>query len=314
MSRSRLAIMAVAAVIIAICSSQSLMSAEAPPLPFHTIEGYGGGAITPMAYLVNPGPECRVFGKPSVAMTFGNLGEKQLSALTITETLYERIELGYGGDRLSLGNLPTDVQATTGLNINCGGHVWLHNFNTRVLVVKEGTDFGGLSLPAITAGAHVKVNNGISGINQCLGGALETIGYRNNVGVDFTLTATKSFAEIVGRPFFVTAGVRGSKASQLGFLGFGDKYRATFEGNVVYMPFDRLVLAYEFRQKTNPYGTIASSTPGEFLIGDENNWHAIDAAYILNNQTTLCVGWGNFGNLANAQANGSWCMQLKYEF
>ena len=26
----------------------------APPLPFHTIEGVGGGAITPMAYLANP--------------------------------------------------------------------------------------------------------------------------------------------------------------------------------------------------------------------------------------------------------------------
>jgi len=27
---------------------------KGPPLPFHTIEGYGGGALTPMAYLVNP--------------------------------------------------------------------------------------------------------------------------------------------------------------------------------------------------------------------------------------------------------------------
>ena len=32
---------------------------KGPPLPFHTIEGYGGGAITPMAYLVNAGPKKR---------------------------------------------------------------------------------------------------------------------------------------------------------------------------------------------------------------------------------------------------------------
>ncbi|MHC4985272.1 MAG: hypothetical protein ACYTFO_03860, partial [Planctomycetota bacterium] len=30
---------------------------KGPPLPLHCIEGYGGGAITPVAYLVNPGAE-----------------------------------------------------------------------------------------------------------------------------------------------------------------------------------------------------------------------------------------------------------------
>lgn len=29
---------------------------DGPPLPVHTIEGGGGAAITPIAYLVNPGP------------------------------------------------------------------------------------------------------------------------------------------------------------------------------------------------------------------------------------------------------------------
>ena len=36
-----------------------------PPLPVHTTEGYGGGAITPTAYLVNPGPKGQVFGLPA---------------------------------------------------------------------------------------------------------------------------------------------------------------------------------------------------------------------------------------------------------
>ena len=40
---------------------------------------------------------------------------------------------------------------------------------------------------------------------------------------------------------------------------FGNTYHTTFEGNIVYMPTDRIVLAYEFRQKADPYGTIASS-------------------------------------------------------
>ena len=62
---------------------------KGPPLPFHCIEGYGGGAITPMAYLVNPGAPGCVFGKPAVGLTVGNLGDKQLQAITVTETLYD---------------------------------------------------------------------------------------------------------------------------------------------------------------------------------------------------------------------------------
>ncbi len=286
---------------------------KAPPLPFHTIEGYGGAAITPMAYLVNPGPESGIVGKPAVALSIGNLGEKQLTAVTITETLFGRLELGYGCDRLGLGDLPNDIQSTTTTDIETGD-VWLHNFNARLLLVKEDTCWGGIALPAITAGVHYKHNEGITSINQHLNNVLDTIGYRNNDGVDFTLTVTKNFAKLVGRPLFVTAGLRESEAAQLGFLGFGNTYFTTFEGNVVFLPFDRIVVAYEFRQKHDPYGTIASNEPGEFLIGDENNWHAMDVAYILNNHTTLCAGWGNLGNLANASANGAWWLQLKYEF
>lgn len=284
-----------------------------PPLPFHSIEGYGGGAITPMAYLVNPSTNGSVFGKPAGAISVGNFGDKQLAALTVTETIFDRVELGYGADRLGLGDLSNDIQRSTDMDMETGD-VWLHNFNVRFLMVKEDTELAGIPLPAVTAGAHFKVNNGISQINDNLNGALTSIGYRSNSGTDFTITATKNIAKLVGRPLFVTAGFRESQAAQLGFLGFGDTYRASFEGNVAYMPTDRIVLAYEFRQKTSPYGTLASDEPGEFLVGDENNWNAIDAAYILNKQTTFCVGWGNFGNLVNSEANGSWWMQLKYEF
>ena len=286
---------------------------KAPPLPFHSIEGYGGGAITPMAYLVNPGAPGCVFGKPAAALTVGNLGDKQLQAITVTETLYDRIELGYGADRLGLGDLPNDIQSQTGMDTETGD-VWLHNFNVRLLLVKEDTTLAGIPLPAITAGVHFKYNDGIAQINNNLNNALSTIGYRANNGVDFTLTATKNIAKIVGRPLFVTAGLRESEAAELGFLGFGDTYHMTFEGNIVYMPTDRIAIGYEFRQKMDPYDTLASSEPGEWLVGPEDNWHAVEAGFVLNMHTTLCVGWGHFGNMVDSEANNSWLMQLKHEF
>ena len=292
---------------------------KGPPLPFHTIEGVGGGGITPMAYLINPGSDCCPFGKPSAAITDINAGAKNLTALTVTETLFGRIELGYGADRLGLGTLPDDIRNTTGVDI-AHSDVWLHNFNVRALLVKENdTPLGDIAMPAITAGIDFKVNDGIGSINQNLNNALHadvlgSIGYRHSNGTDFTLTASKTIPKtLFDRPLIVTGGLRLSEAADLGFLGFGDTYHATFEGSVCFLPFDKLLIGYEFRQNTNPFtGNIVVN--GITLIGGEDNWQAIDAALIVNKNTDLIVGYGHLGNLANAEANGTWFFQFKYEF
>jgi hypothetical protein len=310
---ARLAVGAAIAALLLVPQARAQEEEKAPPLPFHAIEGYGGGAITPMAYLVNPGPKDSILGKPAMGLTVGNLGDKQLEAITITETLYDRIELGYGADRASLGDLPSDIEESTDTDIETGS-VWLHNFNVRFLLVKEDTPLAGIPLPAVTAGIHFKYNDGIAQINNSLGNALSTIGYRANNGVDFTLTATKNIAKIVGRPLFITAGLRESEAAEIGLLGFGNTYHLTFEGNIVLMVTERLAIGCEIRQKYDPYGTIASSEPGEMLVGPENNWYSVEAGYILNKHTTLCAGWGHFGNVVNSEADNSWLMQLKYEF
>jgi Protein of unknown function (DUF3034) len=309
----KIALGAAVAAMLLVSQANAQEEEKAPPLPFHSIEGYGGGAITPMAYLVNPGAPGCVFGKPATALTVGNIGDKQLQAITVTETLYDRIELGYGADRASLGDLPSDIQESTDMDMETGS-VWLHNFNVRFLMVKEDTCLAGIPLPAVTAGIHFKYNDGIAQINNNLGNVLSTIGYRANNGVDFTLTATKNFAKLVGLPLFLTAGLRESEAAQIGLLGFGNTYHTTFEGNVVCMLSERLAVGCEIRQKFDPYGTIASSEPGEYLVGPEDSWYAVEAGYILNKHTTLCAGWGHFGNMVNSEANNSWLMQLKYEF
>lgn len=281
--------------------------AKAPPLPFHTIEGYGGGAITPMAYLVNPGPEGAIFGLPSGAYSqvFMPNGKKDLEAWTFTETLLRRLELGYGFDRLGLGTLPQDISDATDVGIGTH-HVLLHNFNARALLLEEGSFR--LPLPALTFGTQFKYNDGIQAIDHKLGGALKDIGLDKSNGVDFTLTSTKTFVlPVIKRPLITTAGIRGSSAAQIGLLGYGDKWRPSFEGNVAFLPTDWLLVAYELRQKQSPYGTI----PG--LIGKEDSWNAIDVSWIVNSHITLVGGWGAFGNVTNERENGTWWLQLKYE-
>jgi len=283
--------------------------APAPPLPFHTIEGYGGGAITPMAYLVNPGKKGTIFGLPAAAFSNVVAGEKNLQAFTFTETLFGRVELGYAVDRFGTGTLGHDIQKATGVDAIDDDAVWLHNFNIRGLLLEENS-FGIPFLPAITGGVHFKVNDGIGSVNRKLGGALSSIGYESASGVDYTITASKTIVDKLtfNRPLIVSAGLRNSSASQLGFLGFGDDRSWTFEGNVAYLPTNWLLVAYEFRQKANPYEKI----PG--LVGDEDNWQAIDVSWIVNEHATVVGGWGMFGNLANTVEDGAWFLQFKYEF
>jgi hypothetical protein len=282
-------------------------SAEGPPLPLHTIEGSGGAILTPMAYLVNPPKKGDWFGLPAVGFSNVMMGHKNLQAFTVTENLFGRIEFGYALNRFDLGSLKGDVKDATGVDI--GTDVWMHNFNLRGLLVEENS-FGTQWIPAVTAGIHFKVNDGISDINHKLGGALDSLGYDQPWGIDYTLTASKTIAETwtLNRPLIVTGGLRNSKASNLGYLGFGNECKTTFEGSVFYLPTDWLLVGYEFRQKGNQY----SHLPG--LIGKEDDWHAIDVTWLINKNTTLAAGWGAFGNMINSTENCAWWLQLKYEF
>lgn len=143
-----------------------------------------------------------------------------------------------------------------------------------------------------------------------MSGTLGGIGYDKSSGIDFTLTASKTFVSelTLNRSLIPTGGLRNGSGAQLGFLGFGDDRSTTFEGSIAYLPTDWLLICYEFRQKSNPYHQI----PG--LVGDEDSWHAIDVGFIINEHATLVAGWGAFGNMVNTEENGAWWLQLKYEF
>lgn len=285
-------------------AQEPVVPPAAPPLPFHTIEGVGGGAITPMAYLVNPGQPGEIFGKPSVAMSYVYLGSKSLDALTVTETLFERVELGYGLNRFDMGSLPHNIYQATGVDIE-ENDVWLHHFNIRGLLLKE-QDWR----PSLTTGIHFKYNNDIEDINERLGGAMEGIGYAKNSGIDYTMTFSKMFTpKMIEGPVIISAGMRGSEAANLGILGFSDQYKLTFEGNVAIMPIQKFLVAYEFRQKANVYG---EGIPG--LINPEDNWNAFDVAFVPNENSTIVVGYGIFGDLADEKRNDALWTQIKYEF
>lgn len=284
--------------------------AKCVPLPFHCIEGYSGGAITPMAYMCNycgcgcTGAEHQA--GPTASYSLMGIGSKRLHTLAVTQAIGNRVELGGAVNQLWLGSLYDDIKKKAGAD-PVRRDVILYHLNLRGKLLPENSF--NMPLPAVSAGVHVKYNSGLVQINRRLGKAFDTIGFDKQYGVDYTLTASKTLPTLAfGRPVIVSGGVRLSKAAQVGLLGFGQTYRGSFEGSAACLPTDWLVLGYEFRGKRNPYDKI----PG--LIGDEDNWHALSASVIVNKHLTISGLAGLCGNIGNANADTTWGLQVKWEF
>jgi hypothetical protein len=279
--------------------------AAAPPLPVHTIEGYGGGSITPLAYLVNPGGKDEVFGLPSVSGTYVYIGEnKNLEAFCVTETLFQRLELGFSASRFGLGDVKDDVEAA-GFDLS-RDDVYLYTMNARFLALPENS-FDTKWLPAVTVGVHYKINDGIDDLDNDTSGAFTSLGLDNDQSVEFTLTATK-MVQVFDMPLFLTAGVRNTDAAWMGYLGFADDRSFLFEGNAVLMVNKWLALGYEFRQQADPYKQI----PG--LVEEEDNLSTLAAIFMPTEHLNISLVWGFFGNVLNEEDNSVMAIQAKWEF
>ena len=276
------------------------------PLPLHQIEGNGGIFSTLSAYIVNPPRNGEPVGRPAAGFAYVNLGhEVNLEALTVTESPWKRLELGYGWDRLGLGDLPQAIQNATTVKIS-REEVQLHNFNARLQLLTEG-EFDQKWVPALTFGAHLKYNDGIRQIDNDLGGALSAAGITHDVGEDFTLYASKLFTQLP-RPVLLELGGRATTGVWNGLGGFTSKYDFLFEGNVVVFVTGNFALAAEYRQQPNEYRPIGN------LVKAEGDWWTLDAAYVVNNHLTVAAGYGHFGNVLNHQDNGVWGITTKWEF
>src|SRR5208282_1800985 len=275
------------------------------PLPLHEIEGNGGVFSTLSAYLVNPPRNGEPVGRPSIGFGYIDIGHgRDLAALTLTDTPWKRLELGFGYDYLNLGDLPTAIKAQGGPTID--DNLALYNANARLEILQEG-EFDQKWLPAITAGIHYKYNDSINQINNQLGGTLSKIGLSDDQGLDFTLYGSKMLT-FLPRPVLVNLGGRATKSAELGLLGFTDEYSFVFEGSVVVLLTDKFMVAAEYKQQPSSFTPI----PG--LIGTPGDWWTLDAGYVINPHMTVAVGYGHFGTVANHTANTVWGITTKWEF
>lgn len=278
-----------------------------PPLPLHGIEGYGGIASTYSAYLTNTATEGNILGLPSIgAGVLGTTEGRFMGFTGVTETIGDRLELGYGLDVLTLNDLPDLVAAGTGMNMT-DDEVYMHNLNARLALIKEG-DFNQPWMPAVTIGAHYKYNDTIKSIDTDLNGTLTAIGIEDNDGIDYTLYVSKMIG-FLPRPLLLNFGVRNSEAAHIGLLGFTGEREFLLEGNAVLFVTDRFAVGAEYRQKPdNNYAAI------DGLIASEDDWWSVVAAYVVNNSLTVSGGYFNLGDVLDEENSNAFALKLKWEF
>ena len=76
--------------------------------------------------------------------------------------------------------------------------------------------------PAITVGAHVKMNEGIFHIDEGAFGTMEGSGMSDHCATDFTIVGTKKIPDLLfQRPLVASAGMRFTRGAHIGMMGFG---------------------------------------------------------------------------------------------
>ncbi len=297
----------VAALLVFMACLSGMVSAG-PPLPTHNVEGNSGVFITSTAYLVNPPENGEIWGKPSFSATFATIGEKDYESFVVTENIMGKIELGYAFERIGLGDWPADVKTASGLHVE--NHAFKHNFNIRYMIIEEG-GFDRAWMPAVTLGTHFKWNEGLNDLDKQTGGLCGNLGADHDFGTEFTAVATKTITDWLPNPLIVSAGLRNGDAIHTGLVGFAGERRTTFEGSIIYFLTDKLLLAGEFRQKSDLLHQC--SMGGKHLIKAENDWWDICLGYVVNDNMTIAGGYANVGNVFNHR-DAMWAIQIKYEF
>lgn len=274
----------------------------------HTIEGAAGGVFVPTAYLMNPGPEGQIFGMPTVSSSFmGSFGRKNLWTLSMSQTLFRRVEMGYTLSRLDTGNLNHVVRKKVGNSMKDRG-IWMHTFSTRVLLIEENSF--SLPLPAVTVGMIFKYNQTINDINSRLGIPLKAIGYDDNKGTEYTLTVTKTMHFAPIPPIEVSVGLRNTKASNLGYLGFSEHSKTLIEVGVTMYPTDWLSVRYEFRRKER----VFDAPPVAGMLEGEGNYHSLSVSIDPMENLSINMGIACVGNIANQEDAITPTFSVAYRF
>lgn len=259
--------------------------------PFNNLEGVGGVAYNPLAYLADSGEEfikiggVNIASKPRFGIWYVNLPDAKIdwTSIGVATTLLKRLEVSYGYQTINWEDHPTFHK---------------NNLGAKLLVLPENS-FSTKFVPAVSIGTIYKTTS-----NESLREA--GIGSLRSTGQDWYAVATKT-VNLLPVPVIVSGGVLSTQEYVTGVLGFSNKRKLTGFFNVDLVLPKGFVVGYEFKQ-----GARFSN------VQNTNYWNA-HLAWIPNKNLTLIAAYtgtgayGKGGNTRTGLGNG-FVVSAQYAF
>ena len=259
-------------------------------VPLNNLEGVGGIAFNPLAYLANagskwkketpatpdaakPGTEKKAFNdygllenisKPQAGAWYVRLPQAHVdwTALGSAFSLYDRVEVSYGWEAVAQHGAET---------------IYKNNIGTKLLLVPENAGDHKF-IPAISIGNILKITDHVPSGTK-------------SAGDDVYLVATKLIKE-TPLPLLLSGGLLATNSRTTGVFGYDHNYRFTWFANADLIIFKNLAVGYEYKQGAKFHG-----------------WHDADyqdvhAAWFINDKWTLVGAWVYAGKAKSAKEVG----------
>lgn len=236
------------------------------------IEGGAGGGLTPWALIAGYGTRDEI----GVAgfYTQLKLTDFRLRSAGIAIGIRDRVELSLARQRLELG---TTVPGQS-IDQDIVGLKW----KLRGDAVFDQDTWQ----PQVAVGLQYKHNRDYGFVPKLLGA-------KSASGLDIYVSATKLYlAGLAGRNVLLNATLRGTRANQMGLLGFGgdhsNAYSAQFEGSAAVFLNDHLALGMEYRHK-----------PDNLSVYREDSYRDLFLAWMPNKRLAISVAYVQLGTVAD---------------
>ncbi len=243
-----------------------------------SLEGAGGGGITPWALIT--GYETNEQVGASAFGTYAGTGRLAVSDGGVAIGLYNRVELSYARLNLNLGS----SIATGVTNLNRGNNLTENIEGVKVRLF--GDAVYDEYIPEVSAGVLFQQSQNRV-VDSVIGSA--------SSGETYYIAATKLYFDaLFGRDVLLDADLIGTRANQLGLLGFGSSrdnaIHPEFAGSAAILLNRGLAIGVEYR--TMPRNLKA--------VGTEGNWSDVFIAYLPNKHLSVTAAYAMLGDIAPA--------------
>jgi hypothetical protein len=196
--------------------------------PFVNLEGVGGVAFNPLAYLADSSGEnshfkagdTDVLGKARFGGWYVNLSDVKVDWTTIgvADTFFKRLEVSYGYETVNQDN-------AVGIHKN--------NIGAKLVLLSENS-FDTKFIPAVSIGGIFKnTSNVAAGVGDS--------------GQDFYVVATKLITQLPG-PVLISGGILSTKGKVTGVFGYDKDRKTTAFGNIDIILPANLIAGFEYKQ------------------------------------------------------------------